>query len=83
MPYTHRHTTHHITPPPKSKPTTTAKPQQTASNWVLRESKAVYRAASEGVINLADKFFEMDKADAMRWAACFFFFWGEGRLREG
>jgi len=33
---------------------------------VLRESKAVYRAASEGVINLADKFFEMGKPDALR-----------------
>lgn len=39
---------------------------QTAANWVLRESKAVYRAASEGVINLADKFFEMERADATR-----------------
>jgi hypothetical protein len=33
---------------------------------VLRESKAIYRAASEGVINLADKFFEMGRADAMK-----------------
>lgn len=40
---------------------------QTAANWVLRESKSVYRAASEGVINLADKFFEMERADALRW----------------
>jgi hypothetical protein len=39
---------------------------QTAANWVLRESKAVYRAASEGVINLADKFFEMERSDALR-----------------
>lgn len=42
---------------------------QTAANWVLRETKAVYRAASEGVINLADKFFEMEKPDAMRCAS--------------
>jgi hypothetical protein len=34
---------------------------------VLRESKAVYRAASEGVINLADKFFEMERTNALRW----------------
>jgi hypothetical protein len=39
---------------------------QTASGWVLRESKAVYRAASEGVINLADKFFEMERSNALR-----------------
>ena len=43
----------------------------TAAHWVLRESKAVYRAASEGVINLADKFFEMDRGDAARCALCF------------
>ncbi|GBF95458.1 hypothetical protein Rsub_08420 [Raphidocelis subcapitata] len=38
----------------------------TGAAWVLRESKAVYRAASEGVINLADSFFDMGRADAMR-----------------
>jgi hypothetical protein len=42
---------------------------QTSAGWVLRESKAVYRAASEGVINLADKFFEMDRANAMKCVA--------------
>jgi hypothetical protein len=31
---------------------------------VLREVKAVYRMVSEAVINLADKFFEMDRTDA-------------------
>jgi hypothetical protein len=32
---------------------------------VLKESRAVYRAASEGVMNLADKFFEMDRPSAL------------------
>uniref|UniRef100_A0A7S0S7P1 ENTH domain-containing protein n=1 Tax=Chlamydomonas leiostraca TaxID=1034604 RepID=A0A7S0S7P1_9CHLO len=33
---------------------------------VLREVRATYRAVCEGVINLADKFFEMERADALR-----------------
>ena len=40
---------------------------QHASAWVLRDSRAIYRAASEGVINLADKFFEMERTDALKW----------------
>jgi hypothetical protein len=52
-------------PPPPPRPAPAA---QTASGWVLRESKAVYRAASEGVINLADKFFEMERSNALRCA---------------
>lgn len=35
---------------------------------VLREVKATYRAVCEGIINLADKFFEMERADALRGA---------------
>ncbi|KAI8472078.1 MAG: ANTH domain-containing protein [Monoraphidium minutum] len=38
----------------------------TAASWVLRDARSVYRAASEGVINLADKFFEMTRDDALR-----------------
>lgn len=34
--------------------------------WVLKESRAIYKCISEGVMNLADKFFEMDRADALR-----------------
>lgn len=33
---------------------------------VLREVKSVYRTVCEGIINLADKFFEMERADATR-----------------
>jgi len=33
---------------------------------VLRELKAVYRSVSEGIINLMDKFFEMERAEALR-----------------
>jgi hypothetical protein len=33
---------------------------------VLKESRAVYKAASEGVMNLADKFFEMERAQALQ-----------------
>jgi hypothetical protein len=33
---------------------------------VLREARAVYRVVCEGVINLADKFFEMERADALK-----------------
>jgi hypothetical protein len=39
---------------------------QTSCSWVLKESRAVYKAASEGVMNLADKFFEMERAQAVR-----------------
>eukprot|EP00879_Flechtneria_rotunda_P002687 GHRR01002893.1.p1 GENE.GHRR01002893.1~~GHRR01002893.1.p1 ORF type:complete len:728 (+),score=275.11 GHRR01002893.1:55-2184(+) len=38
----------------------------TSCSWVLRESRAIYKAASEGVMNLADKFFEMERAQAMQ-----------------
>jgi hypothetical protein len=38
----------------------------TSAAWVLRESRAVYRAASEGVMNLADKYFELGRDDALR-----------------
>jgi hypothetical protein len=41
--------------------------RQAAASWALRESRAVYRAASEGVVNLADVFFDMGRDDAMRW----------------
>lgn len=37
-----------------------------AAAWVLKESRAVYRLASEGVMNLADKYFEMSHADALK-----------------
>ncbi len=33
---------------------------------VLRELRAVYRAVCEGIINLADKFFEMERPDALK-----------------
>ncbi|GMH38480.1 hypothetical protein BSKO_06364 [Bryopsis sp. KO-2023] len=34
--------------------------------WVLTECFRIYRAISEGVINLADQFFEMDRIDARK-----------------
>lgn len=34
--------------------------------WILAECFRIYRAISEGVINLADKFFEMDRIDARK-----------------
>ncbi len=37
-----------------------------SSAQVLKELRAVYRCVCEGVINLADKFFEMDRADALK-----------------
>lgn len=40
--------------------------QQTSCSWVLKESRAVYKAASEGIMNLADKFFEMERAQALQ-----------------
>lgn len=45
-------------PPPRA---------QHAVAWVLRDSRAIYCAASEGIINLADKAFDMDRADSLRW----------------
>lgn len=36
-----------------------------AAVWVLRESRAIYRVVSEGIINLADRFFEMERPDAV------------------
>ena len=39
---------------------------QTSASWVLKESRAVYKAASEGVMNLADKYFEMERAQALQ-----------------
>lgn len=39
---------------------------QTSCSWVLKESRSVYKAASEGVMNLADKFFEMERAQALQ-----------------
>lgn len=33
---------------------------------MLKESRAIYKAASEGVMNLADKFFEMERAQALQ-----------------
>lgn len=33
---------------------------------VLKETRATYRVVCEGVINLADKFFEMDRTDALK-----------------
>ena len=33
---------------------------------VLKESFKVYKAVSEGIINLADRFFEMEYLDAQR-----------------
>jgi hypothetical protein len=41
-------------------------PVQTSCSWVLKESRAVYKAASEGIMNLADKFFEMERAQALQ-----------------
>ena len=38
----------------------------TAAAWALRDARAVYRAASGGVINLADRVFAMARADAAR-----------------
>ncbi|CAD7703187.1 unnamed protein product, partial [Ostreobium quekettii] len=37
-----------------------------ALKWVLSECFRLYRAISEGVINLADHFFEMDRVDARK-----------------
>jgi hypothetical protein len=39
---------------------------QTSCSWVLKESRSVYKAASEGIMNLADKFFEMERAQALQ-----------------
>lgn len=39
---------------------------QTSCSWVLKESRAIYKAASEGIMNLADKFFEMERAQALQ-----------------
>lgn len=39
---------------------------QESLKWVLSECFRLYRATSEGVINLADRFFEMDKIDARK-----------------
>ncbi len=36
----------------------------TSASWVLKESRSIYKIVSEGVMNLADKFFEME-----RWVA--------------
>ncbi|WIA23438.1 hypothetical protein OEZ85_000192 [Tetradesmus obliquus] len=38
----------------------------TSCSWVLKESRSVYKAASEGVMNLADKIFEMERAQALQ-----------------
>lgn len=38
----------------------------TSASWVLRESRSIYRIVSEGIMNLADKFFEMERPDALR-----------------
>mmetsp|Transcript_14533 Transcript_14533/g.31622 ORF Transcript_14533/g.31622 Transcript_14533/m.31622 type:complete len:742 (+) Transcript_14533:174-2399(+) len=37
-----------------------------ACGLVLREVRAVYKAVCEGVMNLADKFFEMERGDALK-----------------
>lgn len=39
---------------------------QAALFAVLKESFRIYKAVSEGIINLADKFFEMEYLDAQR-----------------
>lgn len=39
---------------------------QAALFYVLKESFKVYKAVSEGLINLADKFFDMDYLNAQR-----------------
>jgi hypothetical protein len=39
---------------------------QTSCAWVLKESRSVYKTASEGIMNLADKFFEMERAQALQ-----------------
>lgn len=39
---------------------------QAALFYVLKESFKVYKAVSEGLINLADKFFDMDYFDAQK-----------------
>ena len=39
---------------------------QAALFYVLKESFKVYKAVSEGLINLADKFFDMDYFNAQR-----------------
>ena len=53
----------HPRPPP-------ARPCQAALLLVVKESFKLYRAASEGVINLADAFFEMGYHDAGGWRGC-------------
>jgi len=37
-----------------------------AAALVLREVRAVYKSVSEGIINLTDKFFDMERPDALR-----------------
>ena len=37
-----------------------------AFNLVVRESFKLYRAIYDGIINLLDKFFEMDREDAVK-----------------
>ncbi len=39
-------------------------PVQYALGFVVKESFTLYKAVSEGIINLADSFFEMDYLDA-------------------
>ncbi len=48
--------------------TTPSAPQQ-ACIWILKESRSIYRAVSEGIMNLADKFFEMERGDALQVGA--------------
>lgn len=46
---------------------TLARPHaRTPHAQVLREVRSVYRTVSEGIINLTDKFFDMERADALR-----------------
>lgn len=42
---------------------------------MVKESFALYKAVSEGIINLADSFFEMDYLDAGGWVGGG---WGRG-----
>ena len=41
---------------------------QYALGLVVKESFTLYKAVSEGIINLADTFFEMEYLDAGEWA---------------
>ena len=55
----------HRAPPPRAPPDALTAPQASLL-LVLTESFKVYKAISEGLINLADRFFEMEYLDALQ-----------------